>query len=311
MIITTDKKFIKASFENESEIENVVISNYEFIFGPSSIYLPKKLIKTGDGGGTIPDGFAIDLDSKKWYLVEAELIQHNVWSHIAPQVTKQMIASQQILTRKTLEDLTVELYQKDETVREKFTELGIKEINIRKLLSEIFEKEPTVGVPIDAVTNDLKDWARTLKYNAKLWVISKYVEFGNPKSIAYEFPEEFKPDLDTEDDDEFIKGEKVKISEIGILSLINSGYLAVGQKLHMVYKPRNGSQKKYIASILANGSLNVIDQTFSSLSYAALACIQNAGSERKTVNGWTSWKTENGVQIAELRDKLLKTQEKH
>lgn len=311
MIITTDKKFIKTSFENESEIENVVISNYEFVFGPSSIYLPKKLIKTGDGGGTIPDGFAIDLDSKKWYLVEAELIQHNVWSHIAPQVTKQMIASQQTLTKKTLEDLTVELYQKDDTTREKFTELGIKEINIRKLLSEILEKEPVVGVPIDAITNDLRDWARTLKYNVKLWVISKYVEFGNPKNVAYEFPEEFKPELDTEEEDDSTQDRKSKISEIGLHHLIKSGFLIVGQELHMTYKPRNGSQKKYKASILPDGSLNVLNQIFTSPSYAALACIQDAGSERKTVNGWTSWKTDNGIQITELRDKLIENQEKH
>ena len=67
--------------------------------------MPKALIKTSDGGGTIPDGFVIDLASRKWYLVEAELIQHSVWSHIAPQVTKQMIASQQTITKKILEDL--------------------------------------------------------------------------------------------------------------------------------------------------------------------------------------------------------------
>jgi hypothetical protein len=100
MIITTDKKYIKAPFVNENEIENVVINNYEYIFGPSSIYLPKALIKTSDGGGTIPDGFAIDLASRKWYLVEAELIAHNVWSHIAPQVTKQMIAPRQVRAKK-------------------------------------------------------------------------------------------------------------------------------------------------------------------------------------------------------------------
>ena len=199
MIIINDKKFIKSPFVNEMEIENVVINNYEYIFGPNSFYLPKTLIKTADGTGTIPDGFAIDLATKKWYLVEAELIQHNVWSHIAPQVTKQMIASQQLKTKKNIEDLAVENYQKDDNTKEKFTELGIKEINIRKILSEILEKEPIIGIPIDAVTNDLKDWARTLKYNVKLWVITKYVEIENSLNIAYEFPEEFKPELDTEE----------------------------------------------------------------------------------------------------------------
>lgn len=307
MIITEDRKYIKAPFVNESEIENVVINNYEYIFGPSSIYLPKALIKTGDGGGTIPDGFAIDLASRKWYLVEAELIQHSVWSHIAPQVTKQMIASQQLITKKILEDLAVEVYQKDDTTKEKFGELGIKEINVRKILSEILEKEPIVGVPIDSITNDLRDWARTLKYNVKLWVITKYVDFSNPINIAYEFPEEFKPELDTEEEISESKEKigKISRSDITILDLLNSKLLHVNQKLVMVYKPRNGgSQKKYTALVLEDGTLKLLEQKYSSPSYAALAGIQNAGSERKTVNGWTSWKTEEGITIAELRDKL-------
>ena len=307
MIITVDKKYIKSPFLNESEIEDVVINNYEYLFGPSSIYLPKALIKTGDGGGTIPDGFAIDLSSKKWYLVEAELIQHSVWSHIAPQVTKQMIASQQTMTKKIIEDLAVEIYQKDDTTKEKFSELGIREINIRKLLSEILEKEPIVGVPIDSITNDLRDWARTLKYNVKLWVITKYVEFNNSKNIAYEFPEEFKPELDTEEEaiDQGNSIGRISRYDNSIYDLIQAELLKVNQKLIMIYKPRNGGpQKKYTAIVLEDGSLLLMDQIYSSPSYAALAGIQNCGSDRKTVNGWTSWKTENGITIAELRDKF-------
>jgi hypothetical protein len=310
MIITINKKFIKAPFENEAEIENVVISNYEYIFGPSSVYLPKKLIKTSDGAGTIPDGFAIDLESKKWYIVEAELIQHNVWGHIAPQVTKQMIASQQIITKKNLEDLTVEIYQNDDTTKEKFSELGIREINIRKIISEILEKEPIVGIPIDSISNDLKDWARTLKYNVKLWVITKYAEFNDPKNIAYEFPEEFKPELDTEEESEISTDAlgRISRSEVGLIELIQAGLLSTNQKLFLTYKPRNGLQKKYVSTIKSDGSLILFDQVFSSPSYAALACIQDSGSERKTVNGWTSWKTETGTMISELRERINKNE---
>ena len=93
MLILKEINFIQTPFDNEEELENVVIENYEYIFGPNSFYLPKKLIKTGDGTGTIPDGFAIDLENKKWFIVEAELLKHSVWSHIAPQVSKQIIAS--------------------------------------------------------------------------------------------------------------------------------------------------------------------------------------------------------------------------
>ena len=74
----------------------------------------------------------------------------------------------------------------------------------------------------------------------------------------------------------------------------------------MDYKPRNGQKKKYKAVVLDDGSLELLGQKFSSPSYAALAGIQDAGSDRQTVNGWTSWKTEEGLTIADLRDKYLK-----
>ena len=306
MLILKDRKFIKTPFDNEQELEQVVVDNYEYIFGPTSIYLPKTLIRTGDGTGTIPDGFAIDLSAKKWYLVEAELLHHNVWGHIAPQISKQVIASLQPITKKIIENLAVDQYQNNETTKEKFAEQKIKEIDVRKVLSEILNKEPIIGLPIDAVSGDLKEWARTLKYNVKLWTITKYVDFNNKSSIAYEFPEEFKPILDTEEEQE--KEEKtgeLTRYEVSIADLIDKGLLVPGEKLFMEYKPRQGSKKRYEAGILEDGSLKVLDQTYSSPSYAALAGIQDAGSDRKTVNGWTSWKTGTGESLAEVREKFL------
>ena len=101
MLISNERKYINTPFLNEDELEQVVIDNYEYIFGPNSIYLPKILIKTPDGFGTIPDGFAIDLASEKWYLVEAELasvestikyrkIYDLTWSHF-PVIFKALI----------------------------------------------------------------------------------------------------------------------------------------------------------------------------------------------------------------------------
>jgi hypothetical protein len=48
-------------------------------------------------------------------------------------------------------------------------------------------------------------------------------------------------------------------------------------------------------------------KSFSAPSYAALLCVQDAGSSRNTVNGWISWKTAEGKTLADLRDTLLKT----
>jgi len=307
MLILNDRKFIKSPFESEAELEQVVIDNFEHIFGPSSIYLPKKKIKTGDGAGTIPDGFAIDLASQKWYLVEAELLHHSVWNHIAPQVSKQVIASLQPYSKKVIQDLAVETYSEDETTREKFQELGIREINVRKVIQEILEKEPVIGVPIDNISADLKQWARTLKYNVKLWVISKFIEFKNPTNVIYEFPEEFKPEIDTEKEKNLDESsQEITRYDVALSDLIEAEIIEPNSHLIMDYKPRNGQKKKYKAVVLDDGSLELLGQKFSSPSYAALAGIQDAGSDRQTVNGWTSWKTEEGLTIADLRDKYLK-----
>jgi hypothetical protein len=308
MLIFKDTKFIKSPFDSEAELEQVIVDNYEYLFGPTSFYLPKAKIKTSDGGGTIPDGFAIDIGQRKWYLVEAELMHHSVWNHIAPQVTKQILASQQHITKRTLVDLSVQQYQNDHYTKEKFEDLNIAAINVRQVVGDILETDPIIGVPIDGVTNDLRDWARTLKYKVKLWVVSKFVEFNKPTNIVYEFPEEFKPELDTEEESKPQKANtEIAQYDVELTDLVNANLLTIGEKLTMAYKPRNGQGKKYEAIVLEDGSLELLGQQFSSPSYAALAGIQDAGSDRKTVNGWTSWRNSQNRTLADLRERLLNT----
>ena len=47
-----------------------------------------------------------------------------------------------------------------------------------------------------------------------------------------------------------------------------------------------------------------VDGRVFSPSLAAVYCIQKAGSPRKTANGWTMWKTEDGVLLDTLYRKL-------
>ncbi len=129
MFILGERRFINIAFDSEEELENVVVTNSESLFGPSSIFLPKALIHTKDGFGTIPDGFVIDLANRRWFIVEVELSKHSVWNHIAPQVAKQYIASTQIASKQLLVDLAVEKIQADPDLKEKFADEEIEEIN--------------------------------------------------------------------------------------------------------------------------------------------------------------------------------------
>ncbi|MCD6175001.1 MAG: hypothetical protein J7K65_04435 [Planctomycetes bacterium] len=308
MIIQGNKKFIEAEFENEQEIEDVVIENAEYFFGASSIFLPKKLIKTKDGFGTIPDGFAIDLASRNWYVIEVELVHHSVWSHIAPQVAKQMIAVATPESRQILEEMVIQMFTESDDIKDKFKEEKIEEIDVRKVIRDILGNSPVIGMPIDKISRDLKEWAETLRNDVKLWLVKKYVEFGIPENIAYEIPEEYRPVLDTiEEKNEPKSG--ITYYDVSLADLIEADLLNEGDELVMDYKPRGGSHKKYRAIVTENGNLNVLGKKFKSPSYAAIFGINDAGSNRKTVNGWTSWKNRNGKLLSDLRSDYLKQKE--
>ena len=303
MLIADKKRFIQVPFDSEDEIENVVVENATDIFGPSSMYFPKALIKTSEGTGTIPDGFAIDLAERRWFIVEAETSKHSVWGHIAPQVAKQVVAATQSSTRKMLVDLAVKRAQQNAEVKELFDEANIHQMDIRKVLDDIVSEKPIVGMPIDAVSNDLKEWANTLNVKVRLWLVKKYVEFGNSKSVLYEIPDDAKPVLSTIEDE---KESKAAIAQydVSVHDLIEHGFIKVGDKLKMTYGPRKGQKRDYDGVVNQDGSITVLGKTFPSPSYAGVYVIQSAGSKRKTVNGWTSWRNSDGIFLSGLREKF-------
>lgn len=304
MLIVEGRKFVLKPFDSEEELERVVVENAEYLFGPASIYFPKSLIATRDGTGTIPDGYVLDLGRRVWYIVEAEISRHSVWSHIAPQVAKQIIAASNPISKQSLVDIAADRVRNDVDLQERFNDEGIHAIDIRRVLAEILAREPIIAMPIDAVKDDLREWAATLRIPVKLWIVRKYVEFGRPEVVMYEIPEEFGPIVDTGVNEEESKSELARY-DVTIADLIDAELLRAGQKLHMLYKPRNGGQKDYEATICADGSIELLGKQFSSPSYAAVYGIQNAGSDRKTVNGWTAWRLDDGELLSAVRERHL------
>jgi hypothetical protein len=199
MKLENDKyKYKKAPFINESELENVVYKNYENFFGPSSIFLSKLPIKTGDGEVIIPNGFAIDIVSKIWYVIKAGLIRNDVFESIIINLWKIIFASKELSTKNILKDLALEVYLKDDQVKEKFFKLGIKEIYIYKLFSEILDKDPIIYIPIDSVKSDLKNFLSSFFYKTQVNVLAKYVELNDSEDIIYGFKEFSKTRLNSE-----------------------------------------------------------------------------------------------------------------
>jgi hypothetical protein len=307
MLIVEGRKFVHKPFDSEQELEQVVVDNAEYLFGPAAIYFPKSLIATRDGAGTIPDGYVLDLERRIWYIVEAEISRHSVWSHIAPQVAKQIIAASNPVSKQTLVDIAADRVRNDIDLQERFADEGIHAIDIRRVLGEILAKEPIVAMPIDAVKDDLREWAATLRIAVKLWIVRKYVEFGKPENVMYEIPEEFGPVLDTAIADEDSLTELARY-DVTVADLIDAEFVTAGQRIRMPYKPRNGDQRNYEATICDDGSIELLGKRFSSPSYAAVFGIQEAGSDRKTVNGWTAWRTEDGELLSAIRERFLAAQ---
>jgi len=266
--------------------------------------LPKSLIRSADGSGTIPDGYAIDFASRRWFIVEAELSAHSVWGHIAPQVSKQIVAAQQPASRKHLIEVVINRLRDDQLLKDRIDEMGIAEIDIRKVLTEIMETRPIVGIPIDHVSTDLREWAQTLKNEVKLWIVRKLVDFKDPTAILYEIPDDFRPVFDTTEEPD--NNQIATFYDVSLSDLLEEKLLTPGQELVMSYKPRGASARQnYTATVMEDGAIVVDGRSYSAPSYAALYCIQKAGSTRNTVNGWTSWKTLNDKWLADLRTEYL------
>ncbi|UFS69485.1 hypothetical protein LPW11_16485 [Geomonas sp. RF6] len=80
----------EAPFETEAELEAAIVDAADQLFGEKRIYIDVKK-KIGAKGKTnnIPDGYLIDLSSKKepkLYVVENELAKHDPLKHIAVQI---------------------------------------------------------------------------------------------------------------------------------------------------------------------------------------------------------------------------------
>jgi len=302
VLINDHEQFVRADFENEAEIEGVVQRFATQLFGDNSIYLPQARISTHGGAGTIPDAVVIDVASEEWYVVEAERGVHGTWQHIAPQVSKQLAAVRTETTRERLLDLALQQVRENAETRRMLADLDIEEIAIHQKLLAILRKEPTIAIPIDFVPKDLKEWIVTLRNRAKIWVIEKYVSVDDSQRVLYSIPDENMPTISTHSTTTGSVS-TVTRSSSPWQDLWHSGALHDGMPLTMVYGPR-GHEKETFRGLVRENGIEVDGGVFSP-SYAAVRCIQKAGSDRRTANGWIVWRTETGELINDLYERVM------
>lgn len=304
MIVAGTKKYFRTPFNNEAEIETVVKDFSEYLFGSSILFIPKSKISTTGGTGTIPDGFVVDVESEEWYMVEAELVSHGTWQHIAPQISKQLTAVDSQATRESILAIALDQIKLNENAASVFAELGIQQLDIHGKIQRILKKPPTIAIPIDGIPADLQAWAKTLKFQVKIWVIEKY-QSHDGASILYSLPDENVPTISTTT----TKGQTTAMIATRwsqpYQDVMQAGLIQEGQKVYLEYGPR-GKQKVVFEGILRREGVEV-DGRIMSLSSAAVHCIQKAGSHRETANGWGMWKTEDGIYLNEFYNQIYST----
>ncbi|MBK7692117.1 MAG: hypothetical protein IPJ31_13770 [Bacteroidetes bacterium] len=68
---------------------------------------------------------------------------------------------------------------------------------------------------------------------------------NNTSNIVFEFPEEFKPALDTEEESKPPKANtEIALYDVELTDLVNANLLTVGERLSMAYKPKKWTAKE-------------------------------------------------------------------
>lgn len=291
----TGSFYSKVQFKTEEEVEKVVVDNFKLLFGDYSILLPKSKILTSGGKGTIPDGIIVDFKENRWFILEVERGDHETWGHIAPQISKQLVAVMNRETKNKITSLCItEIEKQKEFSNLLESDLKIRLINIHGLVQKILEKDPIVSLPIDYSPSDLEEWASLQKVDVQIQHIEKYMNSAG--EVLYDFP-----DLELKQESESLQATN---KSNALYELVKSGLLNVGDKVHFDYGPK-GKPKTHFEGVVRSDGIEV-DGVVSSASISAMRCIQKINPTRTTANGWATWKTVDGKLLEEKWKALLK-----
>ena len=184
------------SFDNEKELDKWVQENYKDFFGNDVIFVPGNFfISTKRNKGGKPDGFVLDLKNSSWTIIEAELLKHGVWDHIAEQIMRFVVSAKNNLSQRKIRDAFFNVIEERNIVKKISEQLGEKEVKLVQRIETIIESQtPDIAIFIDEVNEDLEDMIEALNATVKVFKIQKYNVNG---SIEYLAPEGNKTVMET------------------------------------------------------------------------------------------------------------------
>jgi len=210
-----NKAYSEIQFDREADFERDVVTNSKLFFGPTSIYIDaKKKIETKSLGNSIPDGFLFDLadkDNPEFYLVEAELVSHDFFKHIFPQITKFFGFFKNSKSQADLVEKIFSIITNDNELKKEFKKyLGDKEIY--KFIKDTVERSQNILLIIDGDKKEMPEitetYADTWGKMVKHIIIKKFVNNGetiytmHPDFENIEFADIENETLEENDDDD-------------------------------------------------------------------------------------------------------------
>jgi hypothetical protein len=185
----------RKQFDNEQELDKWVQSNYRTFFG-DVIYIPGNFfINTKRNKGGKPDGFVLDLNNSSWTIVEAELLKHGVWDHIAEQIVRFIVAARNSASQRKIRDLFFDEIEARNIISSLSKKMNETESRLLQKIETIIESQtPDIAVFIDEINEDFEDMVEALNATVKVFTIQKYLVNG---TIEYLSPQGGKSIVET------------------------------------------------------------------------------------------------------------------
>ncbi len=254
-------KYREIFFEKEEDLEKEIIQNSKFFFGPKTVYIEtKRRLETKALGGVIPDGFLFDFSDKKapeFYIVEIELVRHDFYRHIFPQITKYFAFFRNPESQSDLVEKLHEIIDSSEDLKAEFKKhLGEREVY--KYIKDLVDVSQNILLIFDEDKKEVEElyetytdtWGRTVK----LAVLKK---FGNKGEFIFTISPEFEEieysfaEPVVEFDEEVIP---VHYSEDfhleGVNEAIKDTYSKLKEKLLKINKKIKFNPQKYYVSVI-------------------------------------------------------------
>lgn len=195
----------------EAEFEKLVFTQYKYLFGENTILFTKQKIKTVTNIGTIPDAFIIDFENEKWYIIEIEISNHDVYSHIVPQLTKFHSALNNQQTRKQLLKFFDSEIKADPY---KHALLLVNNKNeVFKTVSEIIDSTPELIIIIEKQHEELSSIFNSLPFKTKVNVFKTFTRVGVEQGdniFQFELMTKLSSRIETPSDNNIFIGREVE-----------------------------------------------------------------------------------------------------